>query len=185
MYKQKLKKYLDDLAAKIPAPGGGSAAAMTAALGAALVSMVINFTLGKPKYAKYQKLLERSLARSEKSRREFLTLVDLDVLAFKSKNIRKALAVPLKVCRLSFRGIKLCPALINKSNVNLASDLAVAAVLFEAAFASARVNVEINLKYLADQKLSGKLSQELQAKNKMIRKTRADTEVKVGKIIRG
>ena len=44
-----LKQYLNDLAAKLPAPGGGSAAALTAALGASLISMVLNFTIGKTK----------------------------------------------------------------------------------------------------------------------------------------
>lgn len=43
-----LRGYLDDLAAKLPAPGGGSAAALTASEAAALISMVINFTIGKP-----------------------------------------------------------------------------------------------------------------------------------------
>ena len=46
-----LKQYLNDLAAKLPAPGGGSAAALTAALGASLISMVLNFTIGKTKRA--------------------------------------------------------------------------------------------------------------------------------------
>jgi formiminotetrahydrofolate cyclodeaminase len=185
MYKQELKKYLDDLAAKIPAPGGGSAAALTAALGVALVSMVINFTLGKPKYAKYEKLLNGYLEKSEKLRLEFLDLVDLDVLAFRSKNIRKALDVPLTVCRLCFESLRLCPALITRTNVNLISDVAVAAVLLESAFTSANFNVEINLKYLDDPKFTKKLRKELKAKNKTIRKIRADTEVQVGKIIRG
>lgn len=114
MYKQDLKKYLDDLAGKIPAPGGGSASALTAALGAALVSMVINFTLGKPKYAKYEKSLSAYLEKSEKLRLEFLDLVDLDVLAFRSKNIRKALDVPRTLCRLCFEGIRLCPGINNQ-----------------------------------------------------------------------
>lgn len=74
-----LKRYLDDLAAKLPAPGGGSAAALGAALGAALVSMVVNFTIGKPRYAQYDKELKAILGRSEKLREEFLRLVDLDV----------------------------------------------------------------------------------------------------------
>lgn len=43
---QSLEKYLNDLSAKLSAPGGGSAAALNAALGASLISMVINFTLG-------------------------------------------------------------------------------------------------------------------------------------------
>lgn len=56
---QTLKQYLDDLAAKLPAPGGGSAAALNAAIGTALISMVVNFTLGKPRYAKYEQELKR------------------------------------------------------------------------------------------------------------------------------
>ncbi|MBI5145023.1 MAG: cyclodeaminase/cyclohydrolase family protein, partial [Candidatus Omnitrophica bacterium] len=53
-----LKKYSDDLAAKLPAPGGGSAAALAAAMGVSLISMVVNFTLGKPKYAQYERELK-------------------------------------------------------------------------------------------------------------------------------
>jgi formiminotetrahydrofolate cyclodeaminase len=79
---QTLKKYLDDLAAKLPAPGGGSAAALAAALGASLISMVVNFTLGKPKYAEYEKGLKQILSKSERLREEFLNLVDLDVTAY-------------------------------------------------------------------------------------------------------
>ena len=85
-----LTKYLDDLAAKLSAPGGGSAAALTAAMGASLISMVVNFTLGKPKYAQYENELKATLEGSERLREEFLNLVDLDVNAYKSKNIRDA-----------------------------------------------------------------------------------------------
>jgi len=89
MYKdESLEKYLDDLAAKLPAPGGGSAAAMTAAMGVSLISMVVNFTLGKPKYAQYEAELKRILENSEVLRKEFLNLVDLDVAAYKSKNVK-------------------------------------------------------------------------------------------------
>ena len=136
-----LKQYLNDLAAKLPAPGGGSAAAFTAAMGASLVSMVINFTIGKTKYARFQEELKTILGKSEKLREEFLRLADLDVVAYKSKNIRDALDVPFMVCRLCFEGIKLCPPLITKGNVNLISDAAVAAILLESAFASAFLNV--------------------------------------------
>lgn len=180
-----LKKYLDDSAAKLPAPGGGSAAALAASSGAALISMVINFTLGKPKYAKYEKELRAVLDKSEKLRNEFLDLVDKDVIAYQSKDLRNALDVPFMVCRLCFEAIKLCPPLITKTNKNLISDVAVAAVLLEAAFASAYFNVEINLKYLADKKLTGSVSKELLRKEKIIKKIRLRTEVKVGEIIRG
>jgi len=186
MYKENsIKKYLDDLAAKLPAPGGGSAAALNAATGAALISMVVNFTLGKPKYAKYENELKKILEKTEKLREEFLDLVDLDITAYKSKNLRDALDVPFMVCRLCFEAIKLCPALIKKGNINLISDVAVAAILLESAFASAYFNVEINLKLLGDKKLAKNMIKELDRKKKLIKKIRLDTEAKVGKIIRG
>jgi len=186
MYKDtSLKRYLDALAAKLPAPGGGSAAALTAAMGAALISMVVNFTLGKPKYAKYENQLKEILEKSEKLRNDFLNLVDLDVAAYKSKNIRSALDVPFMVCRLCFESIKLCTPLIKKGNINLISDVAVAAVLLESAFASAYLNVEINLKMLGDKTLTKSIRKELMKKEKLIKKIRLQTEDKVGKIIRG
>jgi formiminotetrahydrofolate cyclodeaminase len=185
MYKDRaIKIYLDDLAGRLPAPGGGSACALNASMAAALVSMVINFTLGKPKYEKHGKELKETLAKSESLRKEFLNLLDLDVSAYKSKNMRDALNVPFMVARLSFEGIKLCPALIKKGNVNLITDVAVAAILFEGAFASASFNVEINLKSLGDKKLAKAIRGELAKKNKIIRRIRTDTEKKVGEIIR-
>ena len=182
---ESLKKYIDDLAAKLPAPGGGSAAAFTAAMGVSLLSMVINFTLGKPKYSRFEEELKTILGKSEKLREEFLRLVDLDVVAYESKNIRDALDVPFMVCRLCFEGIKLCLPLITKGNVNLISDVAVAAVLLESAFAAAYFNVEINLKYLQDEKFARRVRKELDSKKKRVRKIRLETEAKVGKIIRG
>ncbi|MBU1124736.1 MAG: cyclodeaminase/cyclohydrolase family protein [Candidatus Omnitrophica bacterium] len=180
-----LKEYLDDLAARLPAPGGGSAAAMSAAMGVSLVSMVINFTLGKPKYARYEKELQQSLAQSEQLREEFMRLVDLDVTAYKSKNLRNSLDVPFMVCRLCLEGIKLCPALIRKGNRNLLSDVAVAAIFLESAFASAFANVEINLKMLQDKKLTRAVRNELEKKSVQIKRLRKTTEEKVGEIIRG
>lgn len=180
-----LTKYLDDLAAKLPAPGGGSAAALNAGLGASLISMVVNFTLGKPKYAEHDAELKKILEKSESLRSEFLNLVDLDVTAYKSKDIKQALDVPFQLCRLCFEGAGLCPLLIEKGNVNLISDVAVAAILLESAFASAYFNVEINLKALADKELTDKVRAELKEKEKEIKKIRIETEERVGKIIRG
>ncbi len=185
MYKDtSLKQYLDDLAAKLPAPGGGSAAALTAALGASLLSMVVNFTLGKPKYAKHENELKKILEKSEKLRKEFLNLVDLDVKAYQSKNIRSALNVPFVLCRLCFEGIRLCIPLVKKGNINLISDVAVAAILLEGAFACAYVNVEINLKSLGDKRLTKSIKKKLGGESAKIRKIRSETEEKVGKIIR-
>ena len=182
---QSLNKYLNDLAARLPAPGGGSAAALNAALGASLISMVVNFTLGKPRYAAFQKELKGILGKSEKLRKQFLALVDRDVLAYRSKNIRKALMASLEVARASCQAAKLCPPLVKKGNVNLISDVAVAAVFLESAFVSACFNVEINLKGLDQDKLAQGIKKELNQKKKIIQKIRKNTEAGVGKVIRG
>jgi len=179
---QSLAKYLNDLSAKLGAPGGGSAAALNAALAASLVSMVVNFTLGKSRYAAFVKELKSILIKSTKFKKDFLELVDLDVEAYLSRDINKALSVPLKLARLSFQAAKLCPPLIKKGNINLISDVAVAAVLFESAFVSACFNVEINLK---NNKSSPKIREELAQMKKTVLSIRKNTEASVGKIIRG
>ena len=125
------------------------------------------------------------LRKSEELRQEFLKLVDLDVEAYKSKDVRRALEVPLSLCRLAEAAALLCPALVEKGNPNLISDVAVAAVLLESAFVSGYYNVLINLKMLNDDSLSREIQQELGQKDKIIKKIRQDTEEKVGKIIRG
>ena len=124
-------------------------------------------------------------SQSEKLREEILSLEDLDVAAFKAKDIRQALGVPLEVCRLCFESIMLCPPLIKKGNVNLISDVAVAAILLESGFTSAYFNVEINLKSLKeDKKFVRQIRKELKQKAKIIKKIRLQTEDKVGKVIR-
>jgi formiminotetrahydrofolate cyclodeaminase len=186
MYRNKsLKKYLDDLAAKMPAPGGGSGAALVAGLGSALIGMVINFTLGKPKYVKYQRELTKMLSVSERTRKRFLELVDLDVAAFKSKDINRALNVPLEISRLCFEAMKLCPPLVKKGNRNLISDVAVAAILLESGFSSALFNVSINLKYLDNKARAVRIIKELNKKGTFIRNTRNNLEVRIDEIIRG
>jgi len=182
---QSLVKYLDDLSAKLAAPGGGSAAALNAAMGASLISMMVNFTLGKPRYKAFEPELKQILAKSEKLRSDFLVLVDLDVIAYQSKDIRKALDVPLMLARLCCEAARLCPPLVKKGNPNLITDVAIAAVFFESAFVSACFNIEINLKSLGQKKLAQGIKKEMIQKTRIIQKIRKDTEAGVGKVIRG
>lgn len=184
MYQSKsLSKYIDDLAAKLPAPGGGSAAALSASLGASLISMVIQFSLKNPRYSQYRRVLKEILKKSESSRKELLELVDLDIIAYTSKDIRAALAVPLRVCRICFELVRMCPELIGKSNVFLISDAVIAVIFLEGAFLSSFFNVDTNLRVLKDKKLSGRLKKELKAKHAIIKRIRKITEDTVGKVI--
>ncbi|MCX5669676.1 MAG: cyclodeaminase/cyclohydrolase family protein [Candidatus Omnitrophica bacterium] len=182
---QSLTKYLDDLSARLEAPGGGSAAALNAAMGASLVSMVINFTLGKPKYSKYEAELRSVLIKSDKLKDDFLSLVDLDVSAYKSKDPRKAMDVSLMLARLCYEGIKIVAPLIKKTNVNLITDTVIAVIFLESAFSAACFNVQINLKMLKDKELTCLISKELRLKTRFVKHFRVKLEEKVGKIIRG
>jgi len=172
---ESLEKYLDDLAAKLPTPGGGSVVALVAALGAGLLSMVSNFTLGKENYRENQEEIEEILKRSEELRKKLTELVDEDVQVYaevshayrlpsstgkekemRSKTIedacKQALTVPLQVAGLSRQGLDLAKRLVEIGNVRLVSDVGVAAGLLEAALKGAELNVKINLKRIKDTK---------------------------------
>lgn len=148
-----IKKYLDDLAAKKPAPGGGSAAALSCALGCALLSMSANFTIGKEKYKKYEKEIKSILLKCEKYRKRFLELMDLDVKAYsayaslkdkKSKAAAKKYSQKIvkEIAALSYKAIQLCPALAEKGNIYLINDVLAGAELLSSGFNSALVNID-------------------------------------------
>ena len=152
-----LAEYTRVLSLKVPAPGGGSAAALTAALGAALLSMVANYSLGKTSSRTNEQKIKASLKTSEQLRKRFLQLVDLDARAYlnvvktrraapvkRAAARRKAAEVPLEICKLCYKAVQLSPALVRYGNKHLISDVKVALELLLAAFNAARVNVEIN-----------------------------------------
>jgi len=170
---ERLEKYIDDLAAKLPAPGGGSVVALVGALGVGLLSMVSNFTLGKEAYRKSEEEIEKILNRSENLRKRLTDLVDEDIRVYgevsrayklprandKERNVRSrsieeackdALSVPLEVARSCVEGLDLARRLVEIGNVRLVSDVGVAAGLLEAALKGAELNVKINLKLIED-----------------------------------
>ncbi|MFA5143881.1 MAG: cyclodeaminase/cyclohydrolase family protein [Candidatus Omnitrophota bacterium] len=158
--------YLNDLAAKKCAPGGGSAAALSAAIGAGLVSMVANYTIGNPKYKAAEDKVKNILKKSEEYRLQLQGLVDKDAEAYEKlsaglKNFGKdpakldrlfkaAMEPPFEVCRITGAALALCKELAVIGNKNLITDTAIAAILLEGAFFSAKFNVYVNLKYISD-----------------------------------
>ncbi|UCH71429.1 MAG: glutamate formimidoyltransferase, partial [Thermoplasmatales archaeon] len=88
----KVKEFLSELASSSPAPGGGSVAAISGALGAALTSMVCNLTVGKEKYADVKDEIKDTLNKSEKLRKELTKLIDEDTNAF--NDLMKAFKMP-------------------------------------------------------------------------------------------
>jgi len=180
MYKEALKKYLDDLAGRLPAPGGGSAAALVAALGVSLMSMVANFTVGKEKYKDFEEEMKNVLSSSESLRLQLTDLVDEDVESYSKlssayklpkdspaerevrqkaiqKGLKQALSVPLEICMCCHRGSKLCKVIAEKGNLNLISDVGAAIAFLESAFESALLNVEINLGGIKDEEFVSRI----------------------------
>ena len=161
-----IKGYLDDLAAKKPAPGGGSAAALEAATGCALISMVANYTISNKKYNDVKDKATTDLNSSEKLRGRLLSLVDEDVKAYTklSEGVKKAgkdspnldkiykeaSSVPFEVCKIAGEALEICRGLVKYGNKNLVTDTAIAALMLESAFFAAKFNVYINLKYIKD-----------------------------------
>ena len=179
-----IKGYLKDLGAKLPAPGGGSVAALSAAMAAGLISMVCQFTLGKEKYKKSQSRIKEILSRSQQLQKRLGELVDEDVKAYRSKNLEKAIKVPVEICFLSYDLMMLAEEVIDRGNRNLVSDAGLAALLSEASFISGLFYIKVNLKYLKTKiKKYEKLTAELKDLLKKIKKIRKKVEVKVGYFI--
>jgi formiminotetrahydrofolate cyclodeaminase len=165
--------WLDELASAAPAPGGGAAAAMLAAVGAALVGMVCNLTIGKPKYAEHEETMLAVLASATELREQAGRLAAEDAVVFgavsdayklprdteagkaaRTEAIQVALVgaagVPLRTAAVAAAVIGLTGRVLDGANVNVLSDVAVAASSARGAIDAAVVNVEINLAALRD-----------------------------------
>ena len=166
--------FLDELASSAPAPGGGSAAALAAAIGAALVSMVANLTVGKRQYVDVQADIQRILVRSEALRHKCQDLLEKDVAAYTQvsqvykmpkdtdeqkaaragamqKGLKNATTVPMELAQVCVEVLELCPEAAEKGNVNAVSDAGVGALMAEAALRAAALNVLINLGSIKDE----------------------------------
>ena len=179
-----LRKYLDETASGSPTPGGGSVAALVGALGAALTSMVCNFTVGKKKYKEVESEVNEILSQAETIRANLLDLSVEDIRVYRQVSaayslpkrtdherqvrsdaiqtaLKAAMEVPLKAAVCCYQVLELNKPLLEKGNRNLISDVGVAAILAEAALRASIVNVEINLSYIKDQEFSRKARERL------------------------
>jgi methenyltetrahydrofolate cyclohydrolase len=169
---EKIGDFLERLAARVPAPGGGAAAALQAAHGAALLGMVARYTTGQP-YAQHEDAIGRIISEVDELRVLALRLADADAEAFtvvnkahrlpssseeeraaRSSAIAQALIhaawPPAQVISVAAMVVDLAEALAAIGNRNVISDVAAAAESARAAVAIARVNIEINLASITD-----------------------------------
>jgi methenyltetrahydrofolate cyclohydrolase len=168
--------FLDRLADRVPAPGGGAAAAVHAALGAALLGMVARYSVGE-KYAEHDATIGRVTAEADELRDIALRLAEADAAAFaavaevyqlpksteadraaRSAAMARALVdaawPPAKLIGIAGMVVDLAGMLAEIGNPNVLSDVGAAVEAARAAAATARMNVEINLAGITDEQAS-------------------------------
>ena len=171
---QPVTTFLDDLASGSATPGGGSAAAIMGAMGAALVSMMCNLTIGKKNYAEVEGEMQSLLAAAEELRLQLAGMVAEDIGAFDAlmaayampkdtdeqktkrsaaiqEGLKAATDVPLACARASAGVIAVAMRAAQVGNRNVISDAGVGALAAQAALRSAALNVYINVPSIRDE----------------------------------
>jgi methenyltetrahydrofolate cyclohydrolase len=179
-----LGEFVQRLGSADPTPGGGSAAAVVGALGAALVEMTANLTIGKPRFADVQAQAAAIQQRASELRGRLERLGDADAEAFEHVGaayklpradadqkaeraraiqaaLRVAADVPLQTARAVAEVIALAEEAAPLLNPAVISDVLVGALLAKAALSSAALNVEINLASMTDMAMKEHYSSEL------------------------
>jgi methenyltetrahydrofolate cyclohydrolase len=199
-----IDNFLDALASQSATPGGGSAAAIIGAMGAALVSMVCNLTIGKKKYADVEGEMKEVRAKAEALRHKLTGMIEDDVKAFdqvmdaygmaketdaekaaREKAIQAALKqateVPLRCCHAAREVIDLAAIASDKGNLNVISDAGVGVLAAYAALRSAALNVFTNAKIITDKAFAEAKVKELE---KLLAGAEAATE-KAYEVVKG
>lgn len=197
-----VKGFVDELASESPAPGGGSVAALTGSLGAALSAMVAGLTVGKEKYKDNWEVMEKVQSEGTALQNRFLDLMEKDTEAFncfmaamklpkatddekaaRSKAMqeatKKAIEVPFETMKECAAMVKLADIASSKGNPNAVTDAGSAAVLARAAAVAASYNVKINLMGLKDEAFAAKIRSEMEETLKSIESSVAAIEKSV------
>lgn len=185
-----LNDFTEKLASNSPIPGGGSVAAVSASLGAALTEMVANLTLGKKKYLQVEDEMNSIIKQTTELRNKLLDYIEKDSCAYnqvieaykmpkdteeekavRTKAIEEgskiAAEVPYEIAKISYEIFPLAEAVVKNGNSNAITDGLISAMLARTAVLAGILNVKINLDYITDVDFVSKyraLTDELEAK---------------------
>ena len=171
------RKFVEVLASDAPAPGGGGAAALVAAIGTALGNMVGSLTVGKKKYAAVEEEIIALKAKCDALQTELLNQVEQDEINFlplaKAYGIPKddpnrdaimdeatiiACQVPVRIMELCCEAIDCIAVFAEKGSRLAVSDAGCGAVCCKAALQAASLNVFINTKSLKNREKAEELN---------------------------
>lgn len=201
---ESIQHYLDELASAQPTPGGGSASALSGALGAALASMVCRLTPGKAGYEDVQGEIEQIWEQTERLRARFAQLLQEDIAAYGQlaaayrmprgtdeersartaaiqQRLTSAAQVPLEVVESAATVTRLCRRLAEIGNATVLSDILVATALERAAAEGGAALVRINLRHMKNAQQAVALEERVANALQAVEQDRLDVAAIVGR----
>ncbi len=168
-----INEFMADLASDLPAPGGGGVAALSGALAAGLLSMVCHLTIGKKGYESVEGQIKEVLVKSDSLHKELICLIDDDanvfnqvIASFKLPKeteedkaartaaiqdaYKRAAEIPFMIASTCLEVLELGQSMLGISNVNVISDIGVAAINGLAGVEAGVMNVNVNLPFIKD-----------------------------------
>ncbi|KYZ74950.1 methenyltetrahydrofolate cyclohydrolase [Anaerosporomusa subterranea] len=207
LVQQTVAGFIAELSSDSPAPGGGSVAALSGALGASLVGMVCRLTIGNAKYAAADVAMRGALVKVDELKDTLTRLIDKDTAVFnqvmaayrlpkttdaektnRSEVIQLALkeaaALPLSVAEHCLALLELSKQALVNGNANASSDAAVAGAMAHAGLAAALYNVRINAMSIKDEEFAVALQKSAKSlksrADSMYKELEAAADVKIG-----
>lgn len=179
-----VRVFLEELASRVPVPGGGSVAALSASLASALTEMVANLTIGRKGFEEVEEEMKKISQGSSNYREKFLKDIDKDAEVFDKvmgafklpkntpeetenrkqiiqKEFKNAALVPLEVAKDAVKLMEFTSKVVEKGNKNAISDGAVATMMARTAVLGALYNVKINLQSIKDEDFVSQISKQV------------------------
>ena len=179
-----IKEFLEKIASELPTPGGGSVAALSAALTASLTEMVANLTIGKQGYDDVEDEMKAVAQDALRLKSKFVSAIDKDSNAYNDvitaiklpgdteaekrhreemiqSGLKQATLVPMAVAEDAIRVMELAGKAVTKGNKNTITDGAVGVMMAKTAVLSALYNVKINLRTIKDKAFIDEISKQV------------------------
>ncbi|NOX19206.1 MAG: glutamate formimidoyltransferase [Chlorobi bacterium] len=200
LVEMKLTDFTDEVSRESPAPGGGSIAALSGALGASLSSMVANLTANKRGSEEVDDILNEAAEKSQEIKNSLVKGIDDDTNAFNAymdarrlpaktdeqkaereaamqEGLKQAVSVPFNTAKLSYEAIKIAETVAKKGNPNSITDVGVGAQSAYGGVLGGIYNVLINLKDIKDEEFNAKMREDCA-------KLKAEAQAELNKVLK-